>query len=198
LPRRSPETRTRTFGKRLKRFREARGISQAKFADLLNDVYAYAEPDIDGFEQAVAEFKERVPDLARGLDAKIKQAHKDNVKFQTAFDGFFALCQTALNPNISRDAVDEMLAQRLLTQRESFAREARGADAMMARGTPHCRPPPNERVEPCTSTACAYSTSSRSTARFRPVGAAFRSQPGDGSCCKGRMAAARRPSWKQF
>jgi predicted helicase len=88
-----------------------------KLADLLNDFYSYTEPDIEGFDQAVQEFKERVPELAQGLDAKIKLAHKENARFQSAFDEFFAMCQTALNPNLSRDAVDEMLVQHLLTER---------------------------------------------------------------------------------
>src|SRR5207247_8779244 len=34
-----------------------------------------------------------------------------------AFADFFALCQTTLNPNISKAAVDEMLVQHLLTER---------------------------------------------------------------------------------
>ncbi len=58
-----------------------------------------------------------MPDLARGLADKIQSAHRDNPKFQAAFDSFFALCQTALNPNISQAAVDEMLVQHLLTER---------------------------------------------------------------------------------
>jgi predicted helicase len=88
-----------------------------KLADLLNDFYAWTEPEHDNFEKAVEDFKERVPDLARGLDAKIKAAHKENPKFQAAFASFFTLCQETLNPNISRDAVDEMLVQHLLTER---------------------------------------------------------------------------------
>jgi predicted helicase len=88
-----------------------------QLADLLNQFYHFAEPDIEGFEQAVSEFQERVPELARGLDEKIKEAHAGNQRFQEAFAGFFALCQTALNPNIRRDAVDEMLVQHLLTER---------------------------------------------------------------------------------
>jgi predicted helicase len=86
-------------------------------ADLLNQFFAYTEPEHEDFAKAVEEFKERVPDLARGLADKIKAAHRDNAKFQEAFASFFALCQTALNPNISRDAVDEMLVQHLLTER---------------------------------------------------------------------------------
>jgi predicted helicase len=86
-------------------------------ADLLNHFYAYTEPEHEDFEQAVEEFKDRVPDLARGLAAKIRAAHQGNPDFQAAFDSFFTLCQTALNPNISQAAVDEMLVQHLLTER---------------------------------------------------------------------------------
>src|SRR5262249_3458636 len=88
-----------------------------QLADLLNQFHASTEPEHESFEAAVAEFKDRVPDLARGLADKIKAAHKDNARFQAAFDEFFRVCQTALNPNISLDAVDEMLIQHLLTER---------------------------------------------------------------------------------
>jgi len=84
---------------------------------LLNQFYGYAEPDIEGFEEAVEEFQERVPELARGLAEKIREAHKDNPRFIQAFAQFFKLCQTALNPNIRVEAVDEMLVQHLLTER---------------------------------------------------------------------------------
>jgi predicted helicase len=88
-----------------------------ELAALLNQFFSYTEPDIEGFEEAVDEFKERVPDLARGLVEKIQQAHRDNAGFQSAFDKFFELCRTALNPNIRVEAVDEMLVQHLLTER---------------------------------------------------------------------------------
>ena len=86
-------------------------------AALLSQFFSYTEPDIEGFEEAVDEFKERAPDLARGLVEKIQQAHKDNARFQAAFEKFFDLCRTALNPNIRVEAVDEMLVQHLLTER---------------------------------------------------------------------------------
>jgi hypothetical protein len=84
-----------------------------QLADLLNDFYAYAEPEIEDFQQAVNEFKERVPELAKGLVDKIADAHKTNKKFQAAFDAFFTLCRQTLNPNIREAAVDEMLVQHL-------------------------------------------------------------------------------------
>jgi predicted helicase len=88
-----------------------------QLCDLLNQFYAYTEPDIADFEQAIDEFKQRVPELARGLGDIIRDSHESNPRFQAAFNQFFALCQSALNPNIARAAVDEMLIQHLLTER---------------------------------------------------------------------------------
>lgn len=84
---------------------------------LLDRFLGYVEPNIVGFEAAVAKFKEQTPVLATGLRKLIQEAHKTNRAFITAYAAFFALCQTALNPNISKDAVDEMLIQHLLTER---------------------------------------------------------------------------------
>jgi hypothetical protein len=39
-----------------------------ELSDLLNQFYAHTERDIEGFEQAVTEFKERIPHLAQGLE----------------------------------------------------------------------------------------------------------------------------------
>jgi len=89
----------------------------AKLADLLNAFYTHTKPDIEGFKQAVDHFKEHIPDLARALNERIVEAHKTNTKFKTAFADFFELCQQSLNPNIRREAVDEMLVQHLLTER---------------------------------------------------------------------------------
>ncbi len=86
-------------------------------SNLLHRFYAHTEPEIRGFEEAVEQFEKRVPELARGLAAKIEEAHHRNQPFQNAFASFFALCQLSLNPNIRREAVDEMLVQHLLTER---------------------------------------------------------------------------------
>ena len=88
-----------------------------KLSDLLNKFFEYTEPPIKNFHKAVEEFKDRVPELGKGLAEIIKQAHQDNQAFQAAFDSFFSLCRTSLNPNIRRKAVDEMLIQHLLTER---------------------------------------------------------------------------------
>src|SRR6266446_4641529 len=90
---------------------------QKQLVALLNEFFAHVEPEIDNFHQAVEEFQNEVPNLAKGLVEILNAAHQNNKRFQSAFDDFFALCQTALNPNISRAAVDEMLVQHLLTER---------------------------------------------------------------------------------
>src|SRR5437764_7068291 len=56
----------------------------AEVAELLTRFYAFAEPDIEGFHQAVEEFQERVPLLARGLVEKIEEAHAQNPTFREA------------------------------------------------------------------------------------------------------------------
>ena len=89
----------------------------AKLADLLNAFYTHTKPDIEGFKEAVEHFKERIPDLARALNERIVEAHKNNAKFKAAFADFFELCKNSLNPNLRREAVDEMLVQHLLTER---------------------------------------------------------------------------------
>lgn len=85
--------------------------------DLLTEFFAHTEPAHDNFEKAVDEFKQRVPDLARGLVELIAKSHKDNPRFIAAFNDFFELCKSSLNPNLSAAAVDEMLVQHLLTER---------------------------------------------------------------------------------
>jgi predicted helicase len=86
-------------------------------ATLMTRFLSYTEPNIEGFEQAVERFRHDTPELAKGLLELIDGAHKNNRRFKDAYDDFYALCQTALNPNISRDAVDEMLIQHMLTER---------------------------------------------------------------------------------
>jgi hypothetical protein len=90
---------------------------KGQLAALLNEFFAYHEPEIENFHDAVEEFKEQVPELAKRLVKILEESHKKNATFQAAFDSFFALCQQTLNPNISRAAVDEMLVQQLLTER---------------------------------------------------------------------------------
>jgi len=88
-----------------------------ELADLLNLFFNHTERDFEGFEEAVGDFKDRIPQLAGGFLDKITEAHKKNESFEAAFDSLLEVCQASLNPNISRAAVDEMLVQHLMTER---------------------------------------------------------------------------------
>jgi hypothetical protein len=88
-----------------------------QLCSLLNEFYAWTDPEIGSFNEAVEEFKSRVPELAQGLVKILADAHQKDRGFQAAFDSFYTVCQQTLNPNISRAAVDEMLVQHFLTER---------------------------------------------------------------------------------
>lgn len=86
-------------------------------SDLLQQFLTYTEPDIEHFETAVSEFKERIPELAQALLAIIEKEHAQNKKFSKAFDEFATLCRASLDPKIGTDVINEMLIQHLLTER---------------------------------------------------------------------------------
>jgi predicted helicase len=97
--------------------RRAEMSDSAQLAHLLEAFFNYQEEIYDEFESAIEAFADVVPDIGRGLQGKIASAHKDNRAFQEAFAQFENVCKTALNPNISREAIDEMLIQHMLTER---------------------------------------------------------------------------------
>jgi len=79
--------------------------------------FGYQPPAYEQFGHAVEEFKIRVPELAAGLLHLIEKERTSNQRFIQAFEGFSNLCRQTINPNISAQAVEEMLIQHLLTER---------------------------------------------------------------------------------
>ncbi len=92
-----------------------------ELATLLTLVLGHTQPQIDEFHTAVTKFQARIPELATALLEHInneeQKKNKGNKDFATAFESFCSLCKQTLNPNLSRDAVREMLVQHLLTER---------------------------------------------------------------------------------
>ncbi len=84
---------------------------------LLNEFFAYREPDHDEWEAAVREVKERIPELAQRAEQIIEGERKANRAFRERFEAFYDLCRQAINPNLSAQAVEKMLIQHLLTER---------------------------------------------------------------------------------
>ena len=85
--------------------------------EALNIFFSYTPPEYNQWEEAVEEFKNKVPELANGLLELIEEERKSNTKFIDAFEIFEKLCRDSINPNISVQALEEMLIQHLLTER---------------------------------------------------------------------------------
>ena len=69
------------------------------------------------WEEAVSQFKDRVPALGKGLAELIEKEQGANREFTAAFAAFHEKCRQSINPNLSEAAVEEMLIQHLLTER---------------------------------------------------------------------------------
>ena len=83
----------------------------------LQHLFAYVPPALDNWHTAVSDFREHVPDLANKLKELIEERHETDPGFKKAFTDFYETCQTAINPDLSQDAVEEMLVQHILTER---------------------------------------------------------------------------------
>ena len=94
------------------------GIAEPEaFIRVLHTFFRYEQTDIANWERAAVEFKDRVPALGQRAAALIQNEEDTNSRFQKAFADFHRHCQEAINPNLSKSAVEEMLIQHLLTER---------------------------------------------------------------------------------
>jgi predicted helicase len=89
----------------------------AKLIEILRLFFEYRPPEIAEWEEAAEEFQKRVPELAHVLIEIIRKERTTNKQFMLAFDTFYETCKESLNPNLSENAVEEMLIQHLLTER---------------------------------------------------------------------------------
>ncbi len=94
------------------------GIADAEaFIRVLHAFFSYEQADVANWERAAVEFKDKVPALGERAAALIQNEEATNARFQEAFADFYRHCQEAINPNLSKSAVEEMLIQHLLTER---------------------------------------------------------------------------------
>ena len=89
----------------------------ARLIAALQHLFAYVPPALDNWHTAVSDFREHVPALATQLKALIEQRHATDPTFKEAFSDFYETCRASINPELSRDAVEEMLIQHILTER---------------------------------------------------------------------------------
>ena len=86
------------------------------FIRVLHAFFSYEPAEIANWERAAVEFKDKVPALGKRAAALIKKEENTNTRFQEAFTDFHRHCQEAINPNLAKAAVEEMLIQHLLTE----------------------------------------------------------------------------------
>ena len=89
----------------------------ARLIAVLQYLFAWTPPALHNWQTAVTDFREHVPALANKLKELIEQHHKTDPTFTEAFSDFYETCRTAINPELSQDAVEEMLIQHILTER---------------------------------------------------------------------------------
>jgi len=99
------------------RFYEADLTTPDDLVKVLTLFLEFAPPAIAEWEKAVEEFKDRIPRIGASLKKLIETERQTNKKFITAFEDFCSLCRGSLNPNISLEAVEEMIIQHILTER---------------------------------------------------------------------------------
>ena len=83
----------------------------------LETFFSHRPQEYAEWEEAVAQFRERVPALGKGLAERIHAERETNRAFIAAFAAFHEKCCQSINPNLSEAAVEEMLIQHLLTER---------------------------------------------------------------------------------
>ena len=84
---------------------------------VLETFFSHRPQEYTEWEEAVSQFKNKVPALGNSLAALIQKERAANPHFTTAFEDFYAKCRQSINPNLSEAAVEEMLIQHLLTER---------------------------------------------------------------------------------
>ena len=89
----------------------------AQLIETLQTFFGYRPQEYAAWEEAVAQFKDRVADIGRGLAQLIQQERQSNSRFTAAFADFLDKCRQSINPNLAEAAVEEMLIQHLLTER---------------------------------------------------------------------------------
>ena len=85
--------------------------------ETLETFFAHRPQAYVEWETAVAQFKDKVPALGKGLAELIEKERETSRQFATAFRAFHKKCCQSINPNLSEAAVEEMLIQHLLTER---------------------------------------------------------------------------------
>jgi len=99
------------------RFMDADLSKPEQLVHVLDLFFSWVPPAFDQWEKAVEEFKGRVQELGENLAQLVRKERQTNAGYREAFLEFLSLCRGSLNPNLSENAVEEMIIQHMLTER---------------------------------------------------------------------------------
>jgi predicted helicase len=82
----------------------------------LNRFVNYERPEVKNFRTAIELFKQDIPKVTTTLHHLIAQQETTNPKYVTERDKFLKLCQDSINPDVTKEDVQEMMIQHILTE----------------------------------------------------------------------------------
>jgi len=83
----------------------------------LNIFFSHEPKAFKEWEEAAEAFGSEIPEIADRILRLIAEESRTNKPFARAFGNFADICRESVNPNLSDDAIKEMLIQHLLTER---------------------------------------------------------------------------------
>jgi predicted helicase len=83
---------------------------------LLNNFINYVRPEVQYFNEAIAQFKEDLPTIITTLRSLIDNQTQSNANFSQARDNFWEICKKSINPEITPFDIREMIIQHILTE----------------------------------------------------------------------------------
>ena len=86
-----------------------------KFHKLLTTFVEYERPEISEFRSAIEKFKLDIPHILIHLRTLIEEQEKTNEVFKTSRKEFWNLCKHSINPSVTKENVNEMMLQHILT-----------------------------------------------------------------------------------
>ena len=91
--------------------------NEKDFDKLLKKFLTFELPEVQEFRKAVEAFKESIPKLAKALRKIInEQEQSKNKKFVQTRKNLIEICKQSINPNVTKQEVNEMLVQHILTE----------------------------------------------------------------------------------
>ncbi|MCC5944148.1 MAG: N-6 DNA methylase [Bernardetiaceae bacterium] len=83
---------------------------------LLTMFISFERPEYRAFREAIESFKDDVPSIIKALRKLMDEEAKKNQQFVIARNNFLQICQDAINPDITKADIREMIVQHILTE----------------------------------------------------------------------------------